>query len=101
MRKIKIQKLKTKTLKTKTAIAIALILMFATGTIMTVIPTAQAIDFPTWIIASASPDPVGVGQPVYINAFMTKPNQGANMGTAGTRFEGLSICLLYTSDAAD
>ena len=80
-------------LKTKTTIAIALILMIATGTIMMVTPTAQAIDFPTWIIASASPDPVGVGQPVYINAFMTKPNQGAAMGTAGTRYEGLSIVI--------
>jgi len=87
------QKLRIKTPKTKTAISIALILMFATGTIMAIMPTAQAIDFPTWILVSATPDPVGVGQPVYINAFMTKPNQGAGMGTAGTRFEGLSIVI--------
>jgi hypothetical protein len=60
---------------------------------MTFTPTANAIDFPTWIIASATPNPVGVGQPVYINAFMTKPNQGASMGTAGTRFEDLSIVI--------
>ncbi len=86
--------LKTKRkLCSKTAITLILICMFATGTLMAFTPTANAIDFPTWIIASATPDPVGVGQPVYINAFMTKPNQGASMGTAGTRFEDLSIVI--------
>jgi hypothetical protein len=80
-------------INTKTSTALLLILMFSIGTLMTITPSVQAIDFPTWIITSASPSPVGVGQPVYINAFMTKPNQGANMGTAGTRFEGLSIVI--------
>ena len=70
-------------LKNKITIAIALILMFTTATFMIVTPTAQAIDLPTYLIVSVSPDHVGVGQPIYLNAFMTKPNQGASMGTAG------------------
>ncbi|MDR0371985.1 MAG: PQQ-binding-like beta-propeller repeat protein [Nitrososphaerota archaeon] len=82
-----------KRLKSKTLFAISLICMLAIGTWMAVLPAVQAIDYPTWIIANAGPDPVGVGQPVYINAFMTKPNQGAAMGDAGTRYEGLSIVI--------
>ena len=87
------QNIKKNKANSKTAIALVLITFIVTGTLMTFTPTAQAIDFPTWIIASASPSPVGVGQPVYLNAFMTKPNQGASMGTAGTRYEGLSIVI--------
>ena len=81
-----------KRIKSKIAIAV-LVIMFATGTLMTAIPTAKTIDFPTYIIANAGPDLVGVSQPVYINAFMTKPNQGAAMGTAGSRYEDLSIVI--------
>jgi hypothetical protein len=101
LRKIKMQILKTITLKTKTTIAIALILMFVTSSFMIAIPKAQAIDLPTYIIASVSPDTVGVGQPIYINAFMTKPNVGAAMGNAGTRYNGLSMVVTKPSGTKD
>ncbi|MDR1992736.1 MAG: PQQ-binding-like beta-propeller repeat protein [Nitrososphaerota archaeon] len=84
---------KIKRIKSKTMIALSIALMLTLGTWSILIQPAQATDFPTYIIASAGPNPVGVGQPVYINAFMTKPNQGAAMGTAGTRYEALSIVI--------
>jgi len=71
------------------------VLLFATFAVF--LQSAQAIDFPTWIIASASPDHVGVGQAIYLNAFMTKPNQGAAMGTGGTRYEGMSMVITTPS----
>ena len=87
--------------KKKSAIAIAMILMFATSIFMIATPTVQATDFTTYLIASASPNPVGVGQPIYINAFFTKPNQGAAMGSGGTRYENLSIVVTKPNGAKD
>jgi hypothetical protein len=85
----------------KKKIAIALILMFATASFMIISPRVQAIDLPTYLIVSVSPDHVGVGQPIYLNAFMTKPNQGASMGTGGTRYQNLSMVVTRPSGTKD
>ena len=85
----------------KTFAAIGVILMFAAATFMMFTPTVQALDLPTYIIVTANPNPVGVGQPLYVNAFMTKPNQGASMGTAGSRYEGMSIVITKPGGATE
>ena len=79
--------------KNKTmAITIALILMFAIATSMIVMPTGQAVvELPTFLRLTVNPNPAGVGQTVYVNAFTTNPppTGGANM--KGDRWENMTV----------
>jgi hypothetical protein len=41
------------------------------------------ITFPSFILLSVSPSPIGVGQTLFVNAFLTKPMAGAAMSIGG------------------
>jgi hypothetical protein len=87
---------------TRSKIAIALILMFTMAVSMIAIPAVQAPStavVPTWLIASAEPSPVGVGQPVYINAFMTKPTSTSQYMGAGDRYVNLTVVIVTPTGA--
>jgi hypothetical protein len=80
----------------KTATAIALILMFTMVASMIAIPTVHAYStevVPTWLMVSAAPSPVGVGQTVYINAFMTKPTATVYMMGTGDLYGNLTVVV--------
>jgi hypothetical protein len=80
----------------KAAITIALILMFTMAASMTVIPAVHAPStevVPTWLMLSAQPSPVGVGQVVYVNAFMTKPTSTAYMMGTGDMYENITVVV--------
>jgi hypothetical protein len=79
-----------KILKNKiAAIMIALILMLSMTASLIIIP-ARALELPTLLIISVSPNPAGVGQSVYVAAFTTNPPPTANR-MMGDRWEGMTI----------
>jgi hypothetical protein len=53
-----------------TSLILMLTIVMALGTLTS---TIQALEIPTYLILSVAPNPVGVTQPVYVGAFMTKP----------------------------
>jgi hypothetical protein len=53
-----------------TSLILMLTIVMALGTLTS---TTQALEIPTYLILSVAPNPVGVTQPVYVGAFMTKP----------------------------
>ncbi len=53
--------------------------------------TVEALDIPTFLKIHVEPDPVGVGQEVFISAFMTKPTATAGMGSTGDLYNGITI----------
>jgi len=46
---------------------------------------------PTFLMLSAAPNPLGVGQTLYINPFLTKPPLTGGMGTTGVMYEGITV----------
>ena len=83
--------------KNKTiAIAITLILMLAMVTSLIVIPTVQSASTAveaTFLILSAAPSPIGIGQTLYVNIFMTKPTRTSGMMGVGDNFENLTVVI--------
>lgn len=74
--------------------AVALILLLALSLqIVALFPAAQALDIPTYPKITANPNPVGVGQIVYINAFMSKPTPTAGMAGSGDQYENIMITI--------
>ena len=57
-------------------------------------PTTQAIDLPTYLLISATPNPIGVGQIVYVNTFLSKPTPTAT-SVIGDRYEDITIEVTY------
>ena len=67
-------------------------------------------EIPTYLFVRAEPSPVGVGQPIYINLFFSKPTVTSGMGSTGDLYTGLTIEIIdpdgqkttmgpYTADA--
>ena len=82
------QKLKSKT----AAIAIALILVFAIAASMIVVPTVRAaIELPSSLNLNVAPNPAGVGQTVYVNAFTTNPPPTGGSNMKGDRWENMTV----------
>ncbi len=78
--------------KTKKIASIALILLLTVSlAVFATTNTVQALDIPTYLKIHVEPDPVGVGQDVYISAFMTKPTASAGMGGTGDVYTGITI----------
>jgi hypothetical protein len=74
----------------------AMILMFAMVASMIAIPTVLAPStavLPSFLIVSASPNPVGVGQYLYINAFLSKPTATVSMGGIGDRYQNITVVV--------
>ena len=102
-----------KTISKKT-ICIALVVLLAVSMAIATFPTtvkgATAAEIPTYLFIRAEPSPVGVGQPIYINLFLSKPTATAGMGSTGDLYTGLTIEIIdpdgqkttmgpYTADA--
>lgn len=79
MKKIKMQKLPT----------IALILLLALSAMVAFAP-AQAIDIPTFLFVTASPDPVGIGQIVYVGITFSRPTP-TGAGYTGDLYENITL----------
>ncbi len=78
--------------KNLTGIALSLILVFTIAVSMVaVVSPVQALDIPTFPLLTCAPNPVGVGQIVYINAFMSKPTPTAGMASSGDQYENIMI----------
>ncbi|MGA2681468.1 MAG: hypothetical protein ABSF44_06675 [Candidatus Bathyarchaeia archaeon] len=52
---------------------------------------APPMSIPTWMEIQVSPNPVGVGQPIYMQAFLDKPTPTAGVGGVGDLYHGLAI----------
>jgi len=77
--------------KGKKVTALILVLaIFAAITVSTVQFEAHAIDFPTFLCVTASPNPVGVGQVVYVGAQFSKPAPTVS-GWSGDLYENVTI----------
>ena len=77
----------------KSLFALILIVVLATPMTMQIAQTAKAqtaMTFPTYLYTSVAPNPVGVGQTVFISLFFTKPVASP---VAGSAF--LSTTLTY------
>lgn len=68
---------------------IALILLLTLAAMLTFAPT-QAIDIPTFLFVTASPDPVGVGQIVYVGITFSRPTPTGS-GYTGDLYEGITL----------
>ncbi|MFB3889296.1 MAG: PQQ-binding-like beta-propeller repeat protein [Candidatus Bathyarchaeia archaeon] len=80
--------------KTRKLAAASLILTFATAMMLAAMPAAQALDIPTFAWINISPNPVGLGQTVYVNAFMSKPTPTAGMAGSGDQYENIRVNII-------
>lgn len=71
---------------------IALILTIAMAASLVALPTAnaQVIDIPTFLSLTLSPNPVGVGQDVYVGMVFSKPTP-TNTGRQGDYYEDVTL----------
>jgi hypothetical protein len=85
--------------KKKLQLTMAFVLMLTiTTAFMAVFPVGAQPDLtdgsttiPTFLMLSAAPNPLGVGQTLYINPFLTKPPLTGGMGTTGVMYEGITV----------
>ena len=77
-----------------TAIALTLVLTIAAMTMAALLPTVQALDIPTFAWINIAPNPVGVNQQVFVNAFMSKPTPTAGMAGSGDQYENIKINIV-------
>jgi hypothetical protein len=79
------------------ALIMAFILMFTITAVMAVLPvgaqdlTNGTTTVPTFLQLSAAPNPVGTGQTLYVNPFMTKPPLTGGMGGSGVMYEDITV----------
>ncbi len=77
-------------IKGKKTIAIALFLMTTIVASMMMIPSVQARDITSNLLLSVNPNPIGVGQVVYINLFFAQP-MPTSTGLPGDRHENVTV----------
>jgi hypothetical protein len=79
--------------KKKTQAMIAFVLIVTITALTVVVPAGAQIpdEIPTFLQLNVSPNPVGRGQTLFINAFMTKPAVTAEVGGGGIRYEDITI----------
>jgi outer membrane protein assembly factor BamB len=76
---------KKKMSKNKTANAIALFLVLTVATTLIALPAVNALDISLFAYITATPDPVGVGQDVYVVFWLDRPSPTAVAGYDPTR----------------
>jgi hypothetical protein len=84
---------KMKLLKKKTKFAtITLILLMTLSAMITFTPSvkAQVYDTPTFLFVTASPQPVGIGQIVYVGITFSRPTP-TGAGYTGDLYEGITL----------
>jgi len=95
------RKMEKNTMKlTKNIIAtIASILILTITAFMAVLPvgaqnlTDGTTTLPTFLQLSAAPNPVGQGQTLYVNTFLTKPPLTGGMGGSGVMYEDITVVV--------
>jgi len=84
--------------KKKNQTIMTFILIFTMTALMVVIPAGaqipEGIEIPTFLQLNVSPNPVGKGQTLFINAFMTKPSITAEVGGGGDRYEPIIVTMV-------
>ncbi|MGB9841445.1 MAG: PQQ-binding-like beta-propeller repeat protein [Candidatus Bathyarchaeales archaeon] len=77
----------------KVAAAIAVVLLLAAASFAVLVSKAQLQlgEVPTFLYVSVAPNPVGVGQTVYVNAFFSKPPLTAGLAGTGDMYTGVTI----------
>jgi hypothetical protein len=92
--------------KKKNRAIIAVVLILTMTALMVVIPAGAQIEeemqvgieegteIPTFLQLSVAPNPVGKGQTLFINTFMTKPTLTAEDGGGGDRYEPIIITMV-------
>src|SRR5665647_2795425 len=82
--------IKKNTLLTKkTKLATITLILLMTLSVMITAPT-QAYDTPTFLFVTASPDPVGIGQIVYVGITFSRPTPTGS-GYTGDLYEGITL----------
>jgi hypothetical protein len=97
-----------KPLKKQVITTTTLILILTFAAMISVAPSVQAADVPTWAYISVSPNPVGVGQEAIVLMWLNLPPPTAQ-GPYGDRWQGYSLTITkpdgstesktFTSDA--
>jgi hypothetical protein len=83
--------------KTRITVVLVLSLIISMSTTFFSIPITdaqEAVEIPTYLFIRAEPSPVGVGQPIYINLFLSKPTVTSGMGSTGDLYTGLTIEII-------
>ncbi len=81
---------------------VALILvMTAALALASVSVPVQALAIPTFPFVNVAPNPVGVNQQMYINAFMSKPTPTAGMASSGDQYENIRINIVKPDGTND
>ena len=72
---------------------IPLILILTISALITIIPARaqEADEFPTYLLLSVAPNPVGQNQVTYVNVFLSKPTETAGMGGTGDMYENITV----------
>ena len=88
-----LEKMKLLTKKTKFA-TITLILLMTLSAMITFTPSvkAQVYDTPTFLFVTASPQPVGIGQVVYVGITFSRPCP-TGAGYTGDLYEGITLTI--------
>jgi hypothetical protein len=85
--------------KRKNEAVIALILVLIIPALIAAFPfpvgaqdlTDGTTFLPTFLQLSAAPNPVGLGQTLYVNAFMSQPPEAGGFGGTGVTYEDISV----------
>lgn len=78
------------------SIVFIVFLMLSLAQAMPVFSQGPGTSLKTWLLLSVAPNPVGINQTVYINAFMSKPTMTAT-GVWGDRYENITVRIITPS----
>ena len=73
------------------SIALIAILAISMSAILANQTHGVIVTIPTFLYMQVSPPVVGVGQPIYMQCFMTKPTPTAGMNGVGDVYQGITI----------
>ncbi len=77
--------------RNRVASAIAVFLMLTMTLAIVAFPAVQAQTIPSFLLLNVAPDPIGVGQNVEVNAFLSKPPITASLGGTGDMYTGITV----------
>ena len=84
-----------KKINKKIATITLILILTMTVSIATIPAGAQSLEeIPTYLLLSVAPSPVGQGQPVYVNVFLSKPPLTAGLGGSGDMYENITVEML-------
>ena len=88
----------------KNLATISLIAILTISAFIAIFPAGAQFDIsdgstsiPTFLMLSAAPNPIGIGQTLYVNPFMTKPPLTGGFGGSGVTFEGIVVEVIVNA----